>query len=154
MSAARRSMLHRRVGHALERSSASDRDGASAQVAAHYEQGGLPAQAVPYYHRAAELAQRVHAHHEAIHLLRRGLELLAGLARGQERDTQELAMQTALGTSHVATSGYGAPAAVAPYRRAQELCQHLGQPASPPVLRALAIASISHAHFAQAQEFG
>ena len=154
MSAARRSMLHRRVAQALERGSGANGDGVSAQVAAHYEQGGLPARAVPHYRRAAELAQRVHAHHEAIHLLRRGLDLLAGLAPGQERDAQELAMQTALGTSHVATIGYGAPAAVAPYRRAQELCRQLEQPPSPPVLRGLAIASISHAHFDRAQEFG
>jgi predicted ATPase len=40
------------------------------------------------------------------------------------------------------------------YRRAHELCQRLGTPASPPVLRALAIASIAHAQFQQAHGFG
>jgi tetratricopeptide (TPR) repeat protein len=153
MSAARRYLLHRRVAQALERSAGNDAR-LSAQVAAHYEHGGLPARAIPHYHRAAELAQRVHAYYEAIHLLRRGLDLLAGLAPGRERDVQELAMQTGLGPSLVATSGYGGRAAVESYRRAQELCEQLEQPQSPPVLRALAIASISHAHFDQAQAFG
>jgi tetratricopeptide (TPR) repeat protein len=153
MSAARRCLLHRRVARALERNMGND-DSVSAQVAAHYDQGGLPEQAIPYYLRAAQLAQLVHAYHEAIHLLRRGLELLAALAPGHERDLQELAMQTALGPSLVVTSGYGAHAAMASYRRAQELCRQLEQPQSPPVLRALAIASISHAQFDQAEAFG
>jgi transcriptional regulator with XRE-family HTH domain/tetratricopeptide (TPR) repeat protein len=153
MSVARRFLLHRRVARALERTAGNDAS-VSAQVAAHYEQGGLPAQAIPHYRRAAELAQRVHAYYEACHLLRRGLGLLAGLAPARERDLQELAMQTALGPSLVATTGYGARAAVESYFRAQELCEQLEQPQSPPVLRALAIASISHAQFDQAQAFG
>jgi transcriptional regulator with XRE-family HTH domain/tetratricopeptide (TPR) repeat protein len=153
MSAARRCLLHRRVARALERSAGIDVS-VSAQVAAHYEQGGLPSQAIPYYRRAAELAQRVHAYYEAIHLLHRGLDLLAGLAPARERDLQELAMRTELGPSLVATSGYGAPPAIASYRRAQELSQQLEQPQSPPVLRALAIASLSYAQFDQGQAYG
>jgi predicted ATPase len=154
MSAPRRVLLHRRVAEALERSAGANREGVNAQLAAHFEQGGRPAQAVPYYQRAAELAQRVYAHYEAIHLLRKGLDLLAALAPGPERDTRELAMQAALGTSLVATQGYAAPDAIAAYRRALTLCEELGQPASGPVLRGLAIASVSRALFDQAREFG
>ena len=128
MSAARRLMLHRRVAHALERVYAANLDAVSAQVATHYEQGGLPAQAVPYFQRAAGLAQRVYANAEAIHLLNKGLALLASLPPSQERDELELALQTALGTSLVATDGYGASETLLVYKRSQELCQHLGKP--------------------------
>jgi tetratricopeptide (TPR) repeat protein len=147
MSAARRAMLHLSVAQALERGSGASVDAVSAQVAAHYEQAGAPTKAIPYYRRAAERAQRVHAHHEAIHLLRKGLGLLAHLPSTEDRHAQELLLQTALGASLVDTIGYAAPPVVAAYRRAQELCEPLAQPASPPVLRALAIASISHAQF-------
>ena len=154
MSAARRGLVHRRVAQALEAAAGASGENMSAEVAAHYEQAGLLAAAVPHYRRAAELAQRVHAHHEAIRLLGRGIDLLCTLPADQERDQQELAMQISLGTSYVETIGYGAAAAVAPYRRAQELSVRLGQPPSPPVLRGLAIASITRTEFDQAQELG
>jgi tetratricopeptide (TPR) repeat protein len=154
MSAARRGLLHRRVAQALEGAAGRTGEDVSAELAAHYEQAGLLAEAVPHYRRAAELAQRVHAHHEAIRLLGRGIDLLCALPAGQERDQQELAMQISLGTSHVETVGYGAVAALAPYRRAEELSVGLGQPPSPPVLRGLAVASITRAEFDKAQEFG
>jgi transcriptional regulator with XRE-family HTH domain/tetratricopeptide (TPR) repeat protein len=154
ISSVRRSMLHRRVARGLERNAGANLDSISAQVAAHFEYGGLPVQAVPYYCRAAELAQRLHAHHEASHLLGRGLGLLGGLPPSRDRDTQELALQTALGTSHVATSGYGSRSAVTPYRRAEQLCRLLNVTPSPPLLRGLAIASISHAEFGRAYAFG
>jgi predicted ATPase len=79
MSAARRRLLHRQIGHALERIDAHDLDTASAQIAARYAQAGLTAQALPYYQRAVAVAQRVYAHAEAVHLLTRGLGLLASL---------------------------------------------------------------------------
>jgi predicted ATPase len=154
LSAARRSMLHGRVAHALERTSVPNLDAVSAQVATHYEQAGLHAQAVPYYQRAAALAQRVYAHFDAIQFLKKGLALLVSLPPGRERDARELVMQTALGMSLVATKAYGAPEVMTAYMRARELCQQLGNPPSPPVLRALAIASIAHADFEQAHGLG
>ena len=54
----------------------------------------------------------------------------------------------------MATRGYGAPEVMAAYWRSRELCQRLGQPPSPPVLRALAIASITHTEFRQAHDLG
>jgi predicted ATPase len=63
-------------------------------------------------------------------------------------------MQTQLGPSLVATRGYGGPEVVTAYRRAQELSRQLGEPPRPPVLRALAIASIARANFDQAAHYG
>jgi DNA-binding SARP family transcriptional activator/predicted ATPase len=154
MSAVRRLTLHRRVARALEEVYAANLDAVSAQVATHYEQGGLAAQAVPYFQLAAGLAQRVYANAEAILLLNKGLALLASRPASQDRDELELALQTALGTSLVATAGYGASETLRVYTRSQELCQHLGKPPSPPVLRALAIASLAQAEFQQAHGLG
>jgi predicted ATPase/DNA-binding SARP family transcriptional activator len=154
MSATRRLMLHRRVAQALEHIHAANLDAVSAQVARHYELGGLPVKAVPYFQRAAGLSQLVYANAQAIHLLSKGLTLLASLPPSYERDVQELALQTALGTSLVATNGYGASEVMVAYKRSHELCQQLGKPANPPVLRALAIASIAHAEFQQAHGYG
>jgi DNA-binding SARP family transcriptional activator/predicted ATPase len=154
LSAAHRLLLHRRVARALEQVYAANLDAVSAQVATHYEQGGSPIEAVPYFQRAAGLAQGICANAEAIHLLNRGLALLTSLPPTQERDERELALQTSLGTSLVATAGYGASETLHVYKRSQELCQHLGNPPSPPVLRALAIASLAHAEFQQAHGLG
>jgi DNA-binding SARP family transcriptional activator/predicted ATPase len=150
----RRRLLHRRVAQALEQIFSADLDRVSAQVAAHYEHSGQPGRAIAYYHRAAEVAQRIYANEEAIVLLQRGQRLLDGLPASQERDARELAVQTALGVSLVATKGYGAPEVMAAYRRSRELCQRLGQQPSPPLLRALATASITHAEFRQAHDLG
>jgi predicted ATPase len=154
MSAARRSVLHRRVAHALEQVFFANLDAVSAQVAAHYEQGGQPAQAVPYFQRAAGIAQRVFANAEALHLLNKGLAQLALLPPSHARDTTELELQTTFAMCLVATKGYGAPESMVVYRRSLELCQLLGLAPSPPILRALAIASIAHADFEQAHGFG
>ncbi len=153
-TATRRRFLHRRVAQALEHVCAPELDPVSAQVAAHYEHAGLPDQAVAYYQRAAAVAQRVYANQEAIDLLKKGLVLLESLPTSQERDARELPLQTALGVSLVAIRGYGAADVMAAYGRARELGRRLGQPPSPPVLRALAIASITHTEFRQAHDLG
>jgi DNA-binding SARP family transcriptional activator/predicted ATPase len=151
---ARRPVLHRRVAEALEQVHAADLDVVSAQLAAHYEHAGLSDRAVVYYQIAAHVVQRVYANEQVVSLLRRALGLLASLPPSQARDERELPLQTTLGVSLVATRGYGAPEAVAVYRRAHELSQGLGEPPNPSMLRALALASIAHADFQQAHDMG
>jgi adenylate cyclase len=151
---AQRPLLHRRVAQALEQAHATDPDPVSAQLAAHYEQAGLPERAVRWYQRAAAVTQRIFGNEEAISLLNKGLALLGSLPPTQERDERELALHTTLGVSLVATRGYGAAEVVAVHRRAHELSQRLGQPPSPPMLRGLAIASITHTEFQQAHDLG
>jgi predicted ATPase len=149
-----RQLMHRRVARALETVSASDLDPVSAQIAAHYERAGMPDQAVPHYQHAAAVAQRVYANEEAISLLNKGLALLSMLPENLERDARELALQTALGVSLVATRGYGARDVIDVYSRAQSLCQSLGTPPNPPFLRALASHHIARAEFQQAHNLG
>jgi predicted ATPase len=149
-----RRLLHRRVAQALETVHAGDLAAVSGQLAVHFEQAGLPAQAIPYYYRAATVAQRVYANEEAIGLLRKGLALLEGLPASPERDATELSLQTALGATWVAREGYDSAAGLAAYSRASQLCQRLGLPPSPPILRGLAIASIAHGRMLQAHAYG
>lgn len=154
LSPMQRQLLHRRVARTLETSYAGDSDAISGQVAAQYEQAGMPDQAIQYYQRAAEVAQRVYANEEAISLFNKGLVLLQRLPPSLERDTRELALQTALATCLAPARGYGAPEVIAACGRAQSLCQSLGEPASPPILRALAIAHVVRAEFQQAHDLG
>jgi predicted ATPase len=154
VSPIQRQLIHRRVARTLETIYAGDSDPISAQVAAHYEQGAMPDQAIQYYQRAAEVAQRVYANEEAISLLNKGLALLEQRPPGPERDERELALQTALGVSLVATRGYAATEVLDVYGRARDLCQSLGRPPSAPILRALAIAHISRAEFQPAHDLG
>lgn len=151
---ARRRWLHRRVAEALERVHAAALDGVAAQIAAHYANAGLADRAVEHYQRAAEVAQRVGANLEAISLLQRGLSLLGSLPPSHDRDRRELGLQATLGVSLVATEGYGAPEVGSVYARCRHLCQLLGRPPNPPILRALALVSLAQARIDECHALG
>jgi predicted ATPase len=80
-------------------------------------------------------------------LLLRALTLLEILPHSKERNEQELALQTYLGISMVSTKGYGAPEVLKVYSRARQLCDLLKKPVTSPILRALALAHLSHTEF-------
>jgi len=69
MSEARRHLLHRHIGAALEHVHAHDLDAVAARIAAHYERAGEPQEAIPYYRRAAEAARRMKADQEVARCL-------------------------------------------------------------------------------------
>ena len=71
-----------------------------------------------------------------------------------ERDTSELGLRSALGVSLVATRGYGSAEAEATYVRCRQLCQVLGRPPSPPILRALAMAALAQARIDDCHALG
>jgi predicted ATPase len=154
ISAPQRRLLHRNVAQALQNLHAEHLEPISGQLAAHYESAGLLQQALVYYEKAAIWAQNIFAHNEAIRLLLKALTLLETLPPSKERDEQELALQTYLGTSIVSTKGYGGPEVLKVYSRAQELCEQMGRPVSSPILRALAIAHIQHTEFEKALIIG
>jgi predicted ATPase len=154
MTEARRRLLHRRVAEALERIHATALQPVAAQIAAHYAGADLADRAAVYYQLAAEAAQRVGANQEAIDLLNRGLTLLDRLPPSLDRDARELDLRTTLGVSLVATQGYGAPEVAAVYARSRQLCQILGQPPSPPILRALALVALATAKIEECHALG
>ena len=153
-SAPRRRILHRRAAEVLEQLHASDPEPIWAQVAAHREAAGRPEEALESYRRAAEAAKRVHATEEAIRLFQKALAVLATLPPSRERAGQALELNTALGVCLVAFHGYPDPSALGIYERAIELCRELGRPTEAPILRALAIASLTTGNTRRAEALG
>ena len=154
MTDASRRLLHRRVAESLERVHATALDAVAAQIAAQYANAGQADRAATYYRRAAEVEQRIGANLQAIALLNRGLALLATLPPSAERDARELDLSTVLGVSLVATRGYGSTEASAVYTRCRQLCQVLGRPPSPPVMRAMAMISLAQAQIDECHALG
>jgi DNA-binding SARP family transcriptional activator/predicted ATPase len=154
VSPPRRRLLHQRVAHALELVYAADLNPVSGQIAAHYESAGLIELSIPFYLRAATIAQQVGAAGKAIQLLNGALSLLNTLKESPDRDQKELDLQLALGVSLVDEHGHGAPDVLKVFSRAQALCMRLDRPLNPPILRALAVASIVGAQFKRAIDYG
>ncbi len=95
-------------------------------VAHHYTEAGLPEQAVGYWLVAGERALARSAHQEAIAQLKQCLQVTAALAREEQRDRSELAVQIALGAAFRIAEGYSSTQSAAAYARARELCYKLG----------------------------
>jgi DNA-binding SARP family transcriptional activator len=154
LSPARRRQYHFRVASALERLHGHDPGAMSGQIAAHWERAGQLEAAIDWYRRAAEAAQRLHASAEAARLLDRALDLLRLLPETSERGTREIAILAALPAVLGMAEGFASARLAEVHRRALELASTLGLELPPPLLRSLAIASLSLSDFARAQWFG
>jgi DNA-binding SARP family transcriptional activator len=156
LSPVRRRRHHLHVALALERLHGHEPEAVAGQLAAHYERAGAADQAVAWYERAADAAQQLYANAEAIRLLDRGLDLLRALPATPERQARELALLTALPASLWAIEGYSSDRIAELHGRALELAEALGVEPASPLLRSLAIASLSGSQtdFAAAQRFG
>jgi DNA-binding SARP family transcriptional activator/predicted ATPase len=124
-SAARQSLLHRRVAGALEQLYGANLDEVSSQIAAHYERAGLAAQAIDYYQRAAKVAQSTYSNAEVIHEMNSALALLPNLPVGQEKNETELSLLLVLAEAYMLFNGYGHPNAERVLLQAWKLCQAL-----------------------------
>jgi tetratricopeptide (TPR) repeat protein len=149
----RRRESHLRVARALEELRSAD-PAAAGQLAWHYDRGGAPERAVTWYARAADAAQQVSAIDAVARLLRRALDLLQRLPDTRDRDEQELAVRLKLGAALVALRGYASVEVAGTYRRARTLCERLGHPVPPPILRALALVGIATADLDATESFG
>jgi DNA-binding SARP family transcriptional activator len=145
---------HRRVARALQRSGTQDPDAISAQIAAHYELAGATHDAVEWYARAAAAAQRLHAHTDAARALERALLLASRWPAGDERDAVELRLLTALPAPLVVVEGYLSPRVTEVHERALDLARTLGEEPEPPLVRSLALATLSRGDFAAASGYG
>lgn len=125
ISPAQRAYLHLDVGSALEALFGNQTQVVAAQLAWHFEEAGIPFKAAAYHLQAGEKARRVSANQEAVKHFRRGLELLEELPDGSERMQMELALQTSLGTTFIATHGYSWWEVRQAFNRAQELVRIL-----------------------------
>ena len=77
ISLARRWLLHRRVGEALERVYSENLSEVSGLLAAHYEQAGMVQQAIDWYWQAVESARQRFSLRETLADLRKGLAQIA-----------------------------------------------------------------------------
>jgi predicted ATPase len=150
-----RACLHRDIGEVLEALFAGETEEVAARLARHFEEGGIPAKAAAYRLQAGNRAHRMSAHQEAAAHLRAGLELLAGLPVGPGRMQLELALQTSLGTTRIATHGYASPEVEQAFARAREVCRVLGDPPQViPVLYGLCLFRLVRAEVVKAHKEG
>jgi DNA-binding SARP family transcriptional activator len=147
LSPARRRRTHLRVARALAELHASDPAPVAAQVAAHHELAGAPDEAVAWYQRGADVALRLHANAEAVRLLERALDLLRALPPTPERQARELAVLTALPAPLGAVEGWASNRLAKAQRRGLELAGRLQVEPGPPLLRSIAVASLTRADF-------
>lgn len=152
--APRRRLLHRRTADALRKLYSNTLDTVRGQVAAHLEAAGDITEAIAAYHDAAEAAKRLNASDEAIRLFQKALRLLESLPETPARAQQELTISTALGVCFVAAQGYPASEVWGLYERARELCRRLDRRTDAPILRALAIASLTRGNLVRALSLG
>jgi DNA-binding SARP family transcriptional activator len=154
LSPVRRRRHHGSIARALERRHIADLDEVSSQIAVHWERAGQLDHAVDWYSRAADAALKMHASAEAARLLDRALDLLRQLPETGERGAREIAILAALPAVLGMAEGFASPRLADVHRRALELSSTLGIELPPPLLRSLAIASLTQSDFARAQWFG
>jgi DNA-binding SARP family transcriptional activator len=150
----RRRRLHARIATALEQIHASDPGQVSVQIAGHLDRAGAVVPAVEWYRRAARAAQLLHADVQAVRLLNRGLELVLGLPPSPERDTRELDIRTELLAPLVSVETYASPEMSANQQQACALARGLGIEPAPPLLRSLAVSTLTRSDFVAATDFG
>jgi predicted ATPase len=105
----RRKRLHERAGAALEALGAGRAQDRLMELARHYSRTDNAAKAVEYLRLAGTQAAARGAYEQAIAQLSKGLERVAELPEGAEREQQELLLQLALGGVLMTTKGFTAP---------------------------------------------
>jgi DNA-binding winged helix-turn-helix (wHTH) protein/tetratricopeptide (TPR) repeat protein len=126
LSVARHQRLHLEVAEAIERIHSNTLEDHYVELAHHYAQTANTRKAATYLLLAGQQAASRSAYAEAVSLLNSSLELLRSLPDTAERDKQELATQTALGTILIGSKGDGAPEVKAALSRAVELSRRVG----------------------------
>jgi class 3 adenylate cyclase/predicted ATPase/ABC-type lipoprotein export system ATPase subunit len=117
--------IHEEVGKAIENLYSEKLEDFYEVLAIHYTEAGLSEKAISYCQQAGKRASERSAYQEAISHLTIGFNLLQNLPETQERNQQELQMQTGIGAALLMVRGHAAPEVEAAYRRAHVLCQQL-----------------------------
>jgi class 3 adenylate cyclase/predicted ATPase len=140
----KRRQLHARIATVLEERFPGTAEMQPEVLARHCTEAGLTERAVGHWYRAGRQAMARSATAEALAQLTRGLELLAVLPGGPDRDRAEVDLRIALGGALIAAKGWAAPEVGEAYERARELCNeetHL-----PQLLAALSGVYVHHLH--------
>jgi predicted ATPase len=124
----RRQQLHALIATALEDRFPEILAAQPALLAHHCTEAGLTEKAIDYWLTAGRQAWARSAAAEAVALLRRGLELVPGLADGDRRRETELDLQIALSRALTMNRGWGAPELAEVHSRARALALTLNRP--------------------------
>ena len=124
----RRQRLHARIAATLEDRFPEIVVAQPALLGHHYAEAGQVERSIDYFLRAAHQAIARSETLEAEAQLGRGLNLLASLPEGTERQQRELDLQSALVVTLMQTRGYAAPAVAETVARARQLCDQLNHP--------------------------
>jgi class 3 adenylate cyclase/predicted ATPase len=125
---ATRRELHGRIAEALETLSPELIDSQPELFARHYIEAGLVKKSVFYLSKAGHKSVARAAIVEAAAHFQKGLDQLALLPNGPQRQRQELEFCSALSAALRAAKGQGAPETGHAYARARELWEGLGSP--------------------------
>jgi adenylate cyclase len=135
---ARRERLSLRIGEALVTCYGDRAEAIAPKLALLFETAREWPRAAQFYEQGARSALRLPAHREAEELARRGLQVLAELPAGRQRDGLELALQMSLGSALMALRTYADAGVANAYGRAKELVHSLdGAPEYFPVMHSL-----------------
>ncbi len=124
----RRAALHATIADAFEQRFPEIVEAQPETLAHHLTEAGLIEKAEGYWLEASKKAAMRSANLEAIAHAQRGIETLAYLPDGPEKDRRELDFQFTLGPCLIATQGPASNNAIATFARARELCERLGDP--------------------------
>jgi tetratricopeptide (TPR) repeat protein len=125
----RRQQLHGRIAATLEQQFPEIAETQPERLARHCAEAGFVEKAVGYCLKAGQQAIARGTMTEAVALLRKGLDILAGLPDAAVRQEQELDLQIALGHALDATKGLAALETGEAYARARRLAEQLNRPA-------------------------
>jgi class 3 adenylate cyclase/predicted ATPase len=125
-----RQQLHARIAEALETHSPELRDTQPELFAQHYAEAGLAEKSTAFWGEAGRRSVARSAMAEAAAQLHKGLDQLALLPDGPERQRRELEFYSALGAVLQAIKGVAAPETGHVYARARELWERLGSPSA------------------------
>lgn len=125
--AGQRAELHREIGACGERAYGPRAGEIAAELAMHFDEGRDAGKAIEYLRHAADNARRRSAYKEARRHYERALALVERIADVRDRAERELLLRIGLGSVVVATQGWAAPDVEGNYRRAQALCEELGE---------------------------
>lgn len=154
VSPARRRHDHLRIARTLEELHALTPRAVTGIIATHYESAGATDSAITWYERAAAVALELGANAEALRILERALAAINRQPHDIERDRRELAIRATLVGLLGSFEGYGSNRLADAQRQAIALAAASALELSSPLLRSLAVTSLTRGDFVSAQDAG
>ncbi len=154
LSPAQRRHHHVRIARTLEYLDANGTKQVSSDIARHFETAGEIRQAVSWYRRAGADALHLFATAEAISSFSHALDLLRTLPPSLERDVHELEILSSLPSPLLAHDAYASQRLTEIHARAYELSRATGIALAPPLLRSIAVSSMTRGDFETARAVG